>query len=183
MGACLHCGGSRCKHRTCGVPRPGSGLPTLCLPQPLLQAQMLRTRPRLAVRMGAAVASGIAGPRTQALLRGHLCVIRTMVEVGAVRRVLLLLRPVIAVEGAAGLLPVLAVRPVGAVVRILLVAGACKRILYVEAAHPAGASGTTAASAHHSVCWQGLPTDKQTRHLSAPFHCLQTTALTIHPHP
>jgi hypothetical protein len=152
VGACLHCGGSRCKHRTCGVPRPGSGLPTLCLPQPLLQAQMLRTRPRLAVRMGAAAASGIAGPRTQALLRGHLCVIRTMVEVAAVQHVLLLLRPVIAVKWAAGLLPVVAVRPVGAMVRILLVAGARQCILYIEAAHSAGVSGTTVASAHQSGC-------------------------------
>lgn len=157
-------------------------MPTLCLPQPLLQGELLHAGPRLAVRMGAAATGGIARPRTQALLRGHRLT-RITVEVGAVRRVLLLVRPVIAVTWAAGLLPVVAVRPVGAVVRILLVAGACKRILYVEAAHPAGASGTTAASAHHSVCWQGLPTDKLTRHLSAPFHCLQTAALTIHPNP
>ena len=99
-------------------------MPTLCLPQPLLQGQLRHAGRRLAVGMDAAAASGIAGPRTQALLRGHLCVIRTIVEVGAVRRVLLLLRPVIAVERGAGLLPVVAVRPVGAMVRILLVAGA-----------------------------------------------------------
>jgi hypothetical protein len=134
------------------VTRPQSRGPTLCLPQPLLQGQLLHAGRRLAVRMSTAATSGIAGPCTQALLRSHLCVIRTMVEVGAVRRVLLLLRPVIAVKRGAGLLPVVAVRPVGAMVRILLVAGARQCVLYIEAAHSAGVSGTTVASAQQSGC-------------------------------
>jgi hypothetical protein len=127
-------------------------VPTLCLPQPLLQGQLLHAGRRLAVRMGTAATSGIAGRCTQALLRSHLCVIRIMVEVRAVRRVVLLLRPVIAVERGAGLLPVVAVRPVGAMVRILLVARARQCVLYIEAAHSAGVSGTTVASAHQSGC-------------------------------
>ena len=117
---------------------------------------MRRAGRRLAVRVGAAAASGIvagvAGTRTQALLHGQPRLMRITVGVGAVWRVLLLLlRPAIAVERAARLLLVVAVRPVGAMVCILLVAGARERVLNVEAAHPAGKSRTPAVSAPSSA--------------------------------